>query len=109
VKQKQIELMGADVVNLERTLDRKLDLRELMEYLKQMGIKKVMVEGGATVITSFLNSDFIDQVVVTIAPIFVGGIPALTSPVFNIRIDEPHWQMIESDLVVWGTLKREGS
>jgi 3,4-dihydroxy 2-butanone 4-phosphate synthase/GTP cyclohydrolase II len=36
-----------------------------------------MVEGGAGVITSFIGGRFVDRMAITIAPLLVGGMPAL--------------------------------
>ncbi len=51
-----------------------VDLAGLLEELGAMGIDSVMVEGGAQIITSFLASRLVDQVVLTIAPMLVGGL-----------------------------------
>jgi riboflavin biosynthesis pyrimidine reductase len=37
-----------------------------------------MVEGGGRIITSFLSADLTDQLIVTICPVLVGGLHALT-------------------------------
>jgi 3,4-dihydroxy 2-butanone 4-phosphate synthase/GTP cyclohydrolase II len=42
-----------------------------------MGVSTIMVEGGAQIITSFLSDHLADQVVVTIAPLLVGGLRAV--------------------------------
>ncbi|EED80875.1 predicted protein [Postia placenta Mad-698-R] len=53
-----------------------ISLPMLMMSLSSMGIRSVMVEGGARVIQSFLaeaeSSDIVDTVVVTVAPTLVG-------------------------------------
>ena len=46
----------------------------LLARLRAEGITDVMVEGGARIITSFLNARLVDYVVVTIAPLFLGGL-----------------------------------
>ncbi len=51
-----------------------VDLAELLDQLGTMGINSLMVEGGAQIITSFLASQLVDQVVLTIAPMLVGGV-----------------------------------
>ena len=45
-----------------------VDLADLLKHLGSMGINSLMVEGGARVITSFLASRLVDQVVLTLAP-----------------------------------------
>jgi len=50
-----------------------IDLEKLLDILYKRGIKTLMVEGGGTVIWSFLRSDLVDDLYVYIAPIIVGG------------------------------------
>jgi 2,5-diamino-6-(ribosylamino)-4(3H)-pyrimidinone 5'-phosphate reductase len=50
-----------------------IDLEKLCEELFKLGIKTLMVEGGATVIWSFLNQRLADDLFVYIAPIIIGG------------------------------------
>lgn len=44
----------------------------MLKELRALKIHSLMVEGGATVITSFLTSGLVNFLVVTIAPIIVG-------------------------------------
>lgn len=39
-----------------------------------------MVEGGAGVISSFINSRLVDFMILTISPMIVGGLPAVQMP-----------------------------
>ncbi len=48
-------------------------LREAMVRLKAMGIRSILVEGGGTVHSSFIEQRLFDRVFVTIAPIVIGG------------------------------------
>jgi 2,5-diamino-6-(ribosylamino)-4(3H)-pyrimidinone 5'-phosphate reductase len=51
-----------------------LNLEEVCQYLKSIGMERVMIEGGASVIKSCLSSfDVLDAVVVTIAPTWIGN------------------------------------
>ena len=68
---------GVDVLQLPCDDDRGVGLRALLEALGERGIQSVMVEGGAQVITSFLRDRLADHAIVTIAPMLVGGLPAL--------------------------------
>ncbi len=56
----------------------KVDIKKLMGILSEKGIKKLLVEGGETVIWEFLNSGLVDEVMVYIAPIIIGGIASPT-------------------------------
>jgi len=45
----------------------------MLEILYNKNVKKLMVEGGSTVIWNFLKSGFVDDIYVFIGPIIVGG------------------------------------
>ncbi|WP_426516135.1 RibD family protein [Diaminobutyricibacter sp. McL0618] len=47
-------------------------MAELVTDLGGRGIRRVMVEGGGTIHTQFLESDIVDELHLAIAPIFVG-------------------------------------
>ncbi len=66
-------------------------LENLIEILKEKGIKKLMVEGGSTVIGSFLKSNLLDDMFVYVAPMIIGGIntPSLVKNInenINLRL-----------------------
>ena len=50
-----------------------IDLKELMNYLYNKGIKKLLLEGGSTLNFSMIKENLIDEVRVCIAPMIVGG------------------------------------
>ena len=49
-----------------------VDLRWLSEDLCARGVRRLMVEGGGTVLTQFLTEDLVDELQLVIAPFFVG-------------------------------------
>jgi 3,4-dihydroxy 2-butanone 4-phosphate synthase/GTP cyclohydrolase II len=51
-----------------------VDLEALLKRLGELEVNSLMVEGGAQVITSFLAARLVDQVILTIAPLLVGGL-----------------------------------
>ena len=55
-----------------------VDLKELMSYLYQKGIKTLLLEGGGTLNFSMIKENLIDEIRVCIAPIIVGGKDAKT-------------------------------
>jgi riboflavin biosynthesis pyrimidine reductase len=89
-----------------------------LTQLYQLGFEKVMVEGGAQVITSFLKHRLVDNILLTIAPVFVGGVGAverLSDPVPDgtgapgsvLQDDFPRLRgfrtaQVGDDLIVWG-------
>jgi GTP cyclohydrolase II len=72
-RQQALEAAGAKVLRLAGH-NGWVDLDGLLKYLGSVGINSLMVEGGAQIITSFLASRLVDQVVLTIAPLLVGGL-----------------------------------
>jgi GTP cyclohydrolase II len=80
VRDQQLLTQGATVLQLPSSAGGSIDLRALLASLYDLGIRSVMVEGGATVITSFLTEQLVDFVVVTVAPTFLGGVNALSRP-----------------------------
>jgi GTP cyclohydrolase II len=72
-RQQALEAAGARILPLPG-INGWVDLAALLKNLGSMGISSLMVEGGAQIITSFLTTRLVDQVVLTIAPLLVGGL-----------------------------------
>lgn len=53
--------------------EEKVDLKSLMEYLYNVGIRELMVEGGGTLISSLLSQGLVDEIFIYYAPIMIGG------------------------------------
>ena len=53
--------------------EEKVDLKALLAYLYDVGVRRVMVEGGGTLISSLLAEDLVDEFYIYYAPIFIGG------------------------------------
>lgn len=51
----------------------RVDLRLALRELQARGVQTLMVEGGATVIGSFLRGGLVDELYVYVAPLVVGG------------------------------------
>lgn len=83
-----------------------VDLEPLMASLGERGVSRLLVEGGARILTSFLKARLVDYVVVTVAPQFVGGVSALCdgelSPFPRLR----GWvsERVGDDLILAGEL-----
>jgi GTP cyclohydrolase II len=96
---------GSTPICCATSRDGKIDLHALMRILAEKQINSIMVEGGARVITSFVNSRLVDQFIVTVSPRFVGGLPVIDS---DGRKFEPHLELAEvsyrpagDDLIIW--------
>jgi 2,5-diamino-6-(ribosylamino)-4(3H)-pyrimidinone 5'-phosphate reductase len=54
-----------------------VDIRMALEWLStEFGVRKLMVEGGSRIITSFINEGLADRITVFVAPVLIGGITA---------------------------------
>ena len=53
--------------------DDQIDIRLLIERLSKKGIQKILVEGGETVLWSFLNEKLFDEINIFIASMIIGG------------------------------------
>jgi GTP cyclohydrolase II len=68
---------GARILRLPAWPNGWVDLRALLDALGAAGVRRLMVEGGARVLTSFLGAALGDYAVVTVAPRFLGGVGAV--------------------------------
>jgi len=105
-KRAALESSGARLVELPADMDRRVHLPSLLDYLSDLGIASLMVEGGARVITSFLTQGLVNRVILTIAPRFLGGLQAV-EPNKALQQSAPclqnvNYQRVGDDLIVWG-------
>lgn len=49
-----------------------VDFGELLDYLGRRGVRRLMVEGGASVLTGFLAEDLADELQLSVAPFLLG-------------------------------------
>ena len=57
----------------DRLFEGKLDLKFLLNDLQAIGVRSLMVEGGASIISSFLQSGLVNSLIVTVCPTIVGN------------------------------------
>jgi len=100
-----VETRAAEVLPCPRDHQNRVDLPYLLDLLGQRGIRSIMVEGGAQVITSFLEARLVDQLIVTITPRLVGGLPALDCPAVNngsgLRLQDVVYESCGPDIILW--------
>jgi 3,4-dihydroxy 2-butanone 4-phosphate synthase/GTP cyclohydrolase II len=108
----QLEELGARIYPLPAAEPDRVSLPALLEMLAGQGLDSLMVEGGAEVIGAFLAQKLVNLVVLTIAPIFIGGLQVMT-PGRSVlpaiggsfpRLHEMGCEILGEDLVVWGRL-----
>lgn len=120
-KKLELEAAGARLACLPADNQGRISLPDLLTRLGEYGIYSLMVEGGAAVITSFLGARLVDWVVLTLAPVFIGGMGALEAVKDEVegsdeaaesngvskhrrfpRLRETGYERLGDDLVVWG-------
>ncbi len=118
-RQRALERAGARVIRLSGNADGRVSLAALMPILVERGISRLMVEGGAGVITAFISEKLVDHLVVTIAPVFIGGQRSLDqlltpaaapatrgaplSAASYPSLTDIRYKQLGNDLIVWGT------
>jgi len=76
----------------------KVDLVQLMPQLYDMGIRKILLEGGGTLNWSFIELDLIDEMRLTIAPWIAGGKEAVSlveGKGFERMAQAPRFKLLE--------------
>jgi len=115
-RQAALEAAGARVVRLPAGDDGRVSLPALLAYLHRQGIHSLMVEGGARVITAILAERLADRLVVTVAPLLLGGLnavangrasgPAAHNGHLLPALLRPRYRVVGRDVVLFGELER---
>lgn len=103
----ELRAQGADLIEIPLEREGRLDGQAALLNLHHLGIQRVMVEGGATVISYILASGLADMLVLTIAPFLLGGLRALDSGTTQSglpALDRLRWQPLGRDLIAWAEL-----
>ena len=108
---------GAQVLHLPADDAGRVRIPALLECLAGLGINSLMVEGGGEVISAFLSQRLVNQVVLTIAPLFLGGYRAVGQDIslppeenapgtahLYPRLRDVGYENLGGDLIVWGRL-----
>lgn len=77
---------GAERLEVERRGDH-IDPADIVAALFEQGLRKILVEGGATTISRFINAGAVDRLHVLVAPVILGsGISGLSlSPIAHLH------------------------
>ena len=103
-----LEQAGARIAAVGTNGDGRVELSALLARLGKAGIQSVMVEGGARVLSAFLQQRLAHFAVVTISPFFLGGYPAVQwageRPAAPPRLRAVTRTDAGEDLILWGEL-----
>ena len=89
----------------------RVDLVAALQCLADKGVKRLMVEGGATVINSFLQNRLVDYCVITVAPkLLMGGLKAMDTRALpglpSLSIVDCGYHPLGGDLIIHGAIDK---
>ncbi len=107
--QSKLESSGAKIFSIPILDSGLIDLRAALDQLGSLGIKSLMVEGGARIITSFLTERLANWLILTIAPTVVGGLNAIDPSIWGesrpfSRLHRVGSRQLGDDVILWGDL-----
>ena len=117
IKSVELESFAACLVRLPADNAGRVSIPALLECLASSEINSLMVEGGARVISTFLHQNVVDWIILTIAPVFLGGLRAVDQEVLSDgsrsaspypRLQNVGMERLGNDLIVWGNLNPRG-
>lgn len=79
---------GAERVIVSRTSTGFFDPNDIVTALFQAGLRKILIEGGATTVSSFIDAGVVDRLHVLVAPVILGSGTAGLSLKAIERLDE---------------------
>ena len=106
-----LEQIGCKVIQTKST-NNLVDLKEVLQRLGEMELTNILVEGGSKVITSIIEDQLADKIIIFVAPIIIGGEGA-KSPVLGkginkiceaAKIIDVIVRRFSNDVVIEGTL-----
>ncbi len=108
-----LETAGASLLCCPADPSGRVNLPALLKILYQRGIHSLMVEGGSAIITAFLSQNLVDYLVLTVAPVFVGGLPVVDGSVQEQpgKFHKMRWfgvTRLGEDLILYGDLESRG-
>ncbi len=108
-RREALEATGAHVLTIRSDNNGQVDLLLMLKRLGQMGIVSLMVEGGASIITSFLLCGLVNYLVLTVTPALVGGLRGvndlgLTEAPSVRSLSHLGHKWLGKDLILWGNL-----
>ncbi|CAO3698632.1 hypothetical protein G6F70_001889 [Rhizopus microsporus] len=100
----QLEEAGAKVFTVKTDGGDHIPLPFVFSLLATLGIKRLMIEGGAKIIQSCLANRLCDQLIITIAPKFIGndGLDAVQEELN--QLSNIKYQVMGKDIVLSATL-----
>lgn len=105
MQQKLAALGGGTIITCNRSADGKCDLNDIFRLFKsELGVRRVLIEGGAGIIQSALENRLVQRVIVTIRPCYLGGYRSLTRQLLGgpLSLVDIALASVDGDIVVFG-------
>ena len=104
---KIVENQGGKYVKLPLLEKRNENWKLILEKLKELDIKSVMIEGGAKVINDLLinRDNLVDSLIITVAPVFLGKNGVDVSPNHQVNLKDMTWWTGVQDSVLAARLQ----
>ena len=105
-REETLQTRGARIIRVNADAQGRVSLDAVLSYLYKNEIRTVMVEGGSQVITSFMEGQHADYMVVTIAPVLMGGVNVLAQNNGGIlpNLVNVEYHLCGKDIIVSGAL-----
>jgi diaminohydroxyphosphoribosylaminopyrimidine deaminase / 5-amino-6-(5-phosphoribosylamino)uracil reductase len=97
-KRKRLEAAGAVVKTVPTVSGGTLNIKTMLKVLGQAQMTSLLVEGGSRVHGSFLDAGVVDQLLLFVAPKFLGeqGVPLATFPAEKSKKQFPEFKIIKT-------------
>jgi diaminohydroxyphosphoribosylaminopyrimidine deaminase/5-amino-6-(5-phosphoribosylamino)uracil reductase len=69
----EIRCPAVEIVRIGRTASGALDPRHIVAALFDIGLRSLLIEGGASTVSQFMDADAIDRLHVLVAPVILGS------------------------------------
>jgi riboflavin-specific deaminase-like protein len=100
-------LENAEVVLVRSGPDGMVGLREALEVLRKRGVERLLVEGGARVLTSFFKAGLVDRVEIEFAmTVLGGGTPLVETLPVPVRLTDVTTERLGTSVLVRGTVSK---
>lgn len=77
-KIKKLKELNVKIISTKKTKFGKVDLKKIFSVLEEMGIQKILIEGGGEINWSCVKLGLVDELRITISPVIIGGKDAKT-------------------------------
>ena len=78
ISKKNLENLKTFPIEIIKTGKNSTDIKSLLKILEKKGLRTILVEGGGTVNWQFIKDGLFDEILLTIAPVVIGGTKAIT-------------------------------